>query len=116
MSAQALVNDALRDGVPPPGTILADAYRVDGVLATGGMGVILRATELACERQVAIKVMTSSAAADPESVARFRREAIAASSLSSKHVVRVLDFGELESGLPYLVMEHLDGTPLVDVI
>lgn len=116
MSAQALVNDALPLDVPPAGTVLAEAYRVDGLLGSGGMGIILRATELGADRPVAIKLMTAAAASEPEQVARFRREAKAASSLTSRHVVRVLDFGELASGRPYLVMEHLEGSPLVDVL
>jgi serine/threonine protein kinase len=116
MSAQPLLNNAMTFDVPPVGTVLAGSYRVEGVLATGGMGIVLRATELASERAVAIKVMTAGAAADPEQVARFRREAKAASSLTSTHVVRVLDFGELETGLPYLVMEHLEGTSLADLV
>lgn len=116
MSAQPLVNDALPLDVPAIGTVLAGAYRVDGLLGNGGMGIILRATEIAADRPVAIKLMTAASAADPEQVARFRREAKAASSLTSKHVVRVLDFGELPSGPPYLVMEHLEGAPLVDLL
>lgn len=116
MSAHALANDVPPNALPPVGTILADAYRVDAVLGNGGKGVILAATEMAAERRVAIKIMTASAAADPEQVARFRREAKAAACLTSNHVVRVLDFGELESGLPYLVMEHLQGTTLLDVM
>jgi serine/threonine-protein kinase len=116
MSAQPLLDRAMPLDVPAAGSVLAGAYRVDGVLATGGMGVVLRATELASERAVAIKVMTAGAAADREQVARFRREAKAASSLTSKHVVRVLDFGELDSGLPFLVMEHLDGTSLAELL
>jgi serine/threonine-protein kinase len=115
MSVHALVNDDPPLDVPPPGAVLAGAYRVEARLGKGGMGVVLRATELSADRLVAIKVMTAVAAADPEQVARFRREAKAASSLTSKHVVRVLDFGELESGLPYLVMEHLEGMSLVEL-
>jgi eukaryotic-like serine/threonine-protein kinase len=116
MSAQPLVNEGIPIDIPEVGSVFADAYRIEAVLGTGGMGVILRATELASERCVAIKLMTPAAAAVPEQVARFRREAKAASSLTSKHVVRVLDSGELDSGLPFIVMEHLEGSSLVDVV
>ncbi|MDB5216574.1 MAG: Serine/threonine-protein kinase pkn3 [Myxococcaceae bacterium] len=116
MSAQARVKVAPQLDAPALGSIVASAYRVEALLGSGGMGTILRATELSSDRKVAIKVMTAAAAADPEQVARFRREAKAVSSLTSKHVVRVLDFGELDSGAPYLVMEHLEGTTLADVV
>ena len=116
MSAQARVNVAPQLDAPASGTIVAGAYRVEAVIGGGGMGTILRATELSSGRDVAIKVMTAAAAADPEQVARFRREAQAVSSLTSEHVVRVLDFGELDSGAPYLVMEHLEGTTLAAVV
>lgn len=116
MSAHALVNDVLPTDVPVAGTILAGSYRVDGRIGGGGMGTILRATELASERPVAIKLLTAAAASDPEQVARFRREAKAAASLTSQHVVRVLDSGELDSGLPFLVMEHLEGESLVELL
>jgi eukaryotic-like serine/threonine-protein kinase len=115
MSAQPLVNEGIPVDIPEVGSVLADAYRVDGVLGSGGMGVILRATELSSERCVAIKIMTAAAAAIPEQVARFRRESKAAASLTSKHVVRVLDSGELDSGLPFIVMEHLEGSSLADI-
>ncbi len=116
MSAHALLNDALPSAVPVPGAMLAGTYRVDRVIANGGTGVVLAATEVAADRRVAIKVLTDAAAADPEQVARFRREAKASSSLTSEHVVRVLDLGDLDSGLPFFVMEHLEGTALSDVL
>jgi serine/threonine protein kinase len=117
MSAQAArVDVEPQHAAPALGTIVASAYRIEALLGSGGMGTILRATELSSGRDVAIKVMTAAAAADAEQVARFRREAKAVSSLTSEHVVRVLDYGELDSGAPYLVMEHLEGMTLADVV
>ena len=93
-----------------PGQLLAgDKYRVEHVLGVGGMGVVMAATHLHLQQPVAIKFMLPAAAADPESVERFLREARNAALLKSEHVARVLDVATLENGSPYIVMEFLDG-------
>src|SRR6516164_1970841 len=85
-----------------PGEVVAGKYRVDRILGAGGMGVVVAATHLELDRAVAIKFLLPDAAQDPETVARFSREARAAAKIQGEHVVRVLDVGVLESGLPYL--------------
>ena len=93
-----------------PGQVLAgDKYRVEHVLGVGGMGVVVAATHLQLHQPVAIKFMLRDAAADPESVERFLREARNAALLKSEHVARVLDVATLEDGSPYIVMELLEG-------
>jgi serine/threonine protein kinase len=94
------------------GRVIADKYRVDGVIGKGGMGVVLAATQLALERTVAIKVIRGEWAEDTQAMARLLREARAAASIKSEHVARVLDVGTLESGAPFIVMEHLEGVDL----
>ena len=97
----------------PPGTVLAGKYRVDRLLGEGGMGWVVVATHLQLEQRVALKFMRSShAAASPEAVGRFLREARAAARIQSEFVARVSDVGTLESGAPYLVMEYLEGRDL----
>jgi hypothetical protein len=94
------------------GTVLLGKYRIDRVIGHGGMGLVLAATHVQLEDQVAIKVLHPEVAGKPQRVARFLREAQAAASLRSENVVRVFDVGQLDSGMPYMVMELLDGQDL----
>jgi eukaryotic-like serine/threonine-protein kinase len=99
-----------------PGTILAGKYRVDERLNEGGMGTVYRGTHVLMEKTVAIKVLRPSLAADEKIVARFSREARAASKISHPNALSVTDFGEAEGGIVFLVMEYLSGRTLKDVI
>lgn len=96
----------------PPGTIIANKYRVDGVLGSGGMGVVLSATHLDLEAPVAIKIVREELAENEEVVARLLFEAKAAARMRSAHIVRVLDVARLDNGVPYIVMEQLQGADL----
>jgi eukaryotic-like serine/threonine-protein kinase len=97
----------------PPGTVLAGKYRVERLLGEGGMGWVVVATHLQLEQRVALKFMRAShAATSPEATTRFLREARAAARIQSEHVARVSDVGTLEGGVPYLVMEYLEGRDL----
>jgi serine/threonine-protein kinase len=96
--------------------VLAGKYRIDGLLASGGMGVILVARHLQLDQRVAIKVLKQAALESPDVVARFSREARAAVKVQGEHVARVLDVGTLESGAPYMVMEYLRGSDLSQVL
>ena len=95
-----------------PGEIVAGKYRVDRQLGAGGMGVVLAATHLDLLEPRALKFLSEAALQDAESVERFLREARAASRLKSEHVTRVYDVGRLPSGIPFMVMEYLEGTDL----
>lgn len=105
------MNDARLD----PGTILADKYRLEGVLGIGGMGTVYRAEHLALKAPVAIKVIDREVAEGDVALARFMREAQSAASLRSPHVVQILDYG-MEGNRPFMVMEMLEGEPLADRI
>ncbi|MFO0739308.1 MAG: serine/threonine-protein kinase [Labilithrix sp.] len=96
--------------VPQRGELIADKYRIDGLIGAGGMGAVLRATHLTLLQPVAIKVLRPDD--DPTAITRFLREARAAAALSNAHVMRVLDVGEITAEMPYLVMEYLDGENL----
>ncbi len=98
------------------GEVLGGKYRVERVLRTGGMGIVLVATHLQLQEKVALKVLDGHAAGESAAVARFLREARAATRVKSEHVVRILDFGTFDSGEPYLVMELLEGRDLRDVL
>ncbi|HEU4536207.1 MAG TPA: serine/threonine-protein kinase [Polyangiaceae bacterium] len=99
------------------GDVLADRYRLGQVLARGGMGFVVAAEHLELGTAVAIKVLKAKFARDETYLTRFRREALAAATLRSEHIVRVIDFGRVPStGAPYLVMEHLEGEDLASAL
>ena len=98
------------------GRCLCDRYRVDSVIATGGMGAVCRAFDLKLERHVAVKVITAVAPDEEEAGrlrTRFHREARAAARLRHPNVVTVHDFGtDPAMGIDFLVMELLAGEDL----
>jgi eukaryotic-like serine/threonine-protein kinase len=98
------------------GDVIAGKYRVERVLGVGGMGIVVSAMHAELDQRVAIKVLLPAAAKNPAVIARFSREARAAAKIKSEHVVRVSDVGSLDSGLPFIVMEHLDGQDLSQIL
>ena len=98
------------------GTILAGKYRIDKRLNEGGMGSVYQGTHVLMEKTVAIKVLRPSLAADEKIVARFSREARAASRISHPNALSVTDFGEDDNGTVFLVMEFLSGRTLKQVL
>jgi hypothetical protein len=91
--------------------VLAGRYRLERQLGKGGMGSVWLAEHLTLRSWVAVKLMDPAIAATPEGAERFRREAQAAASLRSAHVVQVLDYG-VDEVTPYLVMELMQGESL----
>jgi serine/threonine-protein kinase len=87
-------------------------YRVGRTIGRGGMGVIVEATHVELGTTVAIKVLKADYTEKPEVAERFLREARAAAQLKGEHICRVHDFGRLEDGAPYMVMELLEGRDL----
>lgn len=98
------------------GDVVADKYRVERMLGMGGMGVVFAVTHLQIGEPYAIKCLLPRAAADPEAVERFMREARAAVRIKSEHIARVSDVGQLPDGSPYILMEYLTGRDLADVL
>ena len=94
------------------GTIVAGRYRVEGPLGSGGFGTVVRATQFPLGREVAIKVMVSPLGDG----ARFVQEAQTAQKLEHPNTIRILDFGQLDSGLPFIVFELLRGESLAQLI
>lgn len=94
------------------GTELPGGYRIERLLSRGGMGAVYQAEQLRFRRRVAIKVLSDSWRSDAELVARFEREAEIVSGVEHPHVVRVLDAGRTDQGIPFLVMEYLEGETL----
>lgn len=102
--------------LPEIGDVIAGKYRVERVVGEGGMGIVFGAHHLMLDQQVAVKVLLVDIANGEEIVERFVREAQAAARVKSDHVVRVMDAGSLDSGLPFLVMEYLEGCDLDEVL
>lgn len=103
---------ATPDGLPEPGAELAHKYRIQRVIGEGGMGIVYEALHLRLHQRVAIKMLLPKMRSMPDQLARFAREAHAAGQLKSRHAARVLDVDTSPSGLPYLVMEFLEGHDL----
>ncbi len=99
--------------------MLDGKYLIEQLLGEGGMGSVYKAMHVGTKRTVAVKVIHSAFSANPEFIARFRREAEAAGRLRHPNVVDVTDFGfaTTQSGpVAYLVMEYLDGCSLAEVL
>jgi tRNA A-37 threonylcarbamoyl transferase component Bud32 len=109
------------------GTTLGGRYRLDARIGHGGMSTVYRAFDTVLERQVAIKLMHREIASDSDQLERFRREARAVAQLNHPHIVTVIDAGEwdtpgeddlseIEGGTPYMVLEHVAGETLKELI
>jgi eukaryotic-like serine/threonine-protein kinase len=92
------------------GDLVAGRYRVERIMGSGGMGIVVAAIDETSGDAVAVKVLRS--VDDTRAVERFFREARAIGSLDSEHVVRVRDSGTAEGNTPYLVMDRLEGMDL----
>ena len=94
----------------PVGSTFA-RHRIEAVAGRGGMGVVFRATDLALDRSVALKLIAPSAALDPVFRARFEHECRAAAAIDHPHAVEVFHAGE-EDGLLYVTMRYVEGADL----
>jgi serine/threonine protein kinase len=99
-----------------PGSILLGKYRIDGLIGSGGMGNVVRASHLYLHQPVAIKLLLPEMTASTSTVQRFLREAQATVKLRSEHIARVMDVGTTPDGVPFMVMEFLDGNDLNQIL
>jgi serine/threonine protein kinase len=98
------------------GDLVAGKYRIDRVLGVGGMGVVVAATHLQLGQPVALKFLRRKMLARAETLGRFEREVRTAARLKSDHVARITDVGRSETGVPYIVMEYLEGQDLAALL
>jgi serine/threonine protein kinase len=110
-SFKSASSDSPDEGRFLPGTLVAERYRILGLLGRGGMGEVYRATDLRLSQQVALKFLPESTASDPDILARFHNEVRIARQVSHPNVCRVYDIGEVD-GQPYISMEYVDGENL----
>ena len=106
---------ANQEGLPRAGEILDGKYRIEGLLGSGGMGVVFAATHLRLGQRVAIKMLLPEWVGDAAVAQRFAREGRASVAIRSEHIVRVLDVDESQ-GRPYLVLEYLEGEDLEEIV
>ena len=112
------------DGTAQSARLLAGRYELGELIGRGGMSDVHLATDARLGRRVAVKLLKSSLASDPVFRTRFRQEAQAAARMAHPTIVRVFDAGEettLEPGgaetiSPFIVMEHVEGRLLKDII
>jgi eukaryotic-like serine/threonine-protein kinase len=95
-----------------PGTCLGGAYRLIRRVAQGGMGDIYLASHERLSGRFAVKVLSPILDGDQEALLRFRQEATVMSAIRHPNVIHVLDFDSTSLGMPYMVMEYLDGQDL----
>ncbi|WP_437675522.1 protein kinase domain-containing protein [Sorangium sp. So ce131] len=98
------------------GRVISRRYRIDEVVAMGGMGAVYRGEHVHMHKRVAIKILHPDAERLPELVQRFEREAIAGAHIQHRNVATATDFGEAEDGSFYLVLEYVRGTTLHEII
>jgi serine/threonine protein kinase len=96
-------------GIP---LVIDGKYRLEQLIAHGGMGSVFRATHLQLERPIAVKILRAEYLADEKVRERFHREALAAAKLKHPNIISVYDFGTLANGGAYIVMELIEGRSL----
>ncbi len=100
----------------PPGTVLAERYRIKSTLGEGGMGKVYAAEHVLMRKKLAVKVLHRELSSVPELVARFEREAMAAANIDHPNVAAATDFGKLPDGAVFLALELVEGRCLRDVM
>lgn len=108
-------SDSFDDARFTPGTMLADRYRIVGLLGKGGMGEVYRADDLKLRQPVALKFLPEALSKDPKKLERFLHEVRVARQVSHPNVCRVYDIGEAQ-GQHFISMEYVDGEDMSVVL
>lgn len=96
------------------GTIIGGNYRLDRLIAKGGMGLVFKATHMRLGRDVAVKLMLRDFSNYKEQIKRFLHEALGVANVHHRNIVDILDVGTSDEGLPFFVMEYLQGESMGD--
>jgi serine/threonine-protein kinase len=113
--SSSLTSNSIDDARFIPGDVLADRYRIVGLLGRGGMGEVYRADDLKLKQPVALKFLPESLTANGAALARFYREVSVARQISHRHVCRVYDVAEFE-GQHFISMEFVRGEELSSLL
>src|SRR5258707_8286316 len=97
------------------GTVLGGRYDIVRMLGQGGMGAVYQAYDRELERQVALKLIRSELAANPEILKRFKQELILARQITHKNVIRIFDLGQAD-GFKFITMDYIEGQDLRAVL
>jgi len=113
-ATQCLLDRTALVVAPDPylGVVLGGTYRIEGIIGVGGMATVYRARNTLQDRVVAVKLFRRELSGDPKLRERFRREATSTRRLPHPNIIEILDWGDTEESLPYLVMEYLEGRTL----
>ncbi len=111
---QALLQSLEAD--PLAGQLIAEKYQLIHPMEAGGWSVVYRARHVHLQKDVAVKVLHWHLSLNEDKVRRFHQEAEAASKLNHPNIVSIFDYGTLESGQPYFVMELVQGESLKDIL
>ncbi|MEK6282454.1 MAG: serine/threonine-protein kinase [Acidobacteriota bacterium] len=114
-SHSSFTSDSIDDARFIPGDVLAERYRIFGLLGRGGMGEVYRADDLKLKQPVALKFLPESLTANGAALARFYKEVSVARQISHRHVCRVYDVGEFE-GQHFISMEFVRGEELSSLL
>lgn len=98
------------------GRVLEGKYEVNQVIAEGGMGIVYEGKQKSIGRKVAIKFLFPETKASKQMLDRFQNEARIAASIAHKNIVEIHDVGNTSDGIPYTVMEYLEGNSLGDIL
>src|SRR5580704_12354204 len=98
------------------GAIVGGKYRVLDLIGSGGMGTVWSGEHMTLGTRVAIKFIRPQYASMEDARQRFEIEALAAAKLTTVHAVKVFDYGMTDGGLPYIVMEYLEGESLSEAL
>lgn len=107
---------AVGHDLPRPGDVICGKYRIDSIVGTGGMGIVMGGVDTSLGRPVAIKFLSPHKAQRDGAIQRFLREARSAAAIQSENVVRVFEVSTLPNGAPFIVMEHLRGLDLSQLL
>ncbi len=112
----AMMSESGQRRTPRVGDVLDSRYRITGILGSGGMGCVYLAEHVAIRRPLALKLLHPEVGGIDEVTKRFEREAFAIGRVDHPNCVNVSDFGRLEDGTHYMVLELLDGVLLSDLL
>src|SRR6478735_9119022 len=96
------------------GRVLVETYRIERLIAEGGMAAVYQATHLRVPKKFAVKFLRPQLAGHTEALQRFRREAEIVATLDHPNIVHLVDYNVGEDGLPYIVLEYIEGENLAE--
>src|SRR6266446_4629281 len=104
-------SDAAEKGQLEPGSVLAERYEILQLLGQGGMGAVYKARDKELDRVVALKLIRSEFAKNPEILRRFKQELILARQVTHRNVIRIYDLGQAD-GIKFITMDFVEGRDL----